>query len=183
MLSVLIRPAHPEEAQELRALLALSLRSLCSKHYTPEQIEILVQHQGQHLFHRLSTLFVAEHDEKIVGFASINLQTQFIEAVFVHPNFARQRVGSQLVIALETEARRRHCPRLMVFASLAAVSFYQSLGYVLKRETQLQGLSLPIEVALMSKQLLVTSIAEQVMPYLWVNVPFFLVWLWSYWSR
>ncbi len=70
-----------------------------------------------------------------------------IRAFFVHPQWARQGVGSMILDACEKAAWEAGFTRLEMGATLSGVPFYQAKGYVKieKQEAPLgNGVSLPI---------------------------------------
>ncbi len=52
-----------------------------------------------------------------------------VYAVYVHPDHAREGVGTALLEELEAAARDRGCDRLGLTASRNAVPFYEAAGY------------------------------------------------------
>ena len=118
-------------AQDIAALIELQTRSmskLLTPYYTAPQITAIVRSQ----ITARSTeeiCLIAELTGKIVGFAALLPTQGQISAVFVHPDFARQGVGTKLLVALEKYALSAKCRALSVMSSLTAVAFYQAQGY------------------------------------------------------
>ncbi|NER31872.1 MAG: GNAT family N-acetyltransferase, partial [Symploca sp. SIO1C4] len=78
-----------------------------------------------------------------------------ISAVYVHPLFARQGIGTRLLAALEQTAITYNIKTLKVAASVTARSFYQRNGYRVMGESYLiAGNGLPIRYINMKKRLL-----------------------------
>src|SRR5208283_3950217 len=71
----------------------------------------------------------AEVGARIVGFGSIVPQTSELRAIYVHPDFGRRGVGSQILWALEHLARRHGLTELAMDASLNAEDFYLIHGF------------------------------------------------------
>ena len=125
-----IRKAQPDEViQQLRIQID-ALRTLCRQDYAPEQIEGLIERNIRYSsrggYQREITL-VAEADGMIVGFSA--LLGRRISAVYVHPQYVRQGIGSRLLAALERIAATQNIRTLRVAASLTAHPFYQANGY------------------------------------------------------
>jgi putative acetyltransferase len=59
-----------------------------------------------------------------------------VRAVYVHPDVAREGVGSRLLGRLERTARRAGVPGLTLHASLNAVGFYERRGYERLKELE-----------------------------------------------
>lgn len=154
-LIVKIRLMENHEKNELFQLQELSIRALNSQDYSDQQIEdILNKNTRLNLFGKSTITFVAEYDHKTVGFTTLNKFSSSISAVFVHPHYAYQGIGKQLMLTLEQEAVNCKIKRLIVFASLTAVDFYKSLGYTYEGKIDISGAKRKIPCILMTKQLL-----------------------------
>jgi putative acetyltransferase len=160
--TLVIRTAEPDDLIQMLRIQIDALRSLCIHDYSPEQIEDLIQHNIHHASHGGPTqelTIVGEVDQVIVGLAS--LWGSAISAMYVHPQLARQGIGSQLLQALEQRAIVRHIQTLRGAASLTARPFYQANGYQvtgtssLATEGRKQSQRRPIQVVKMQKHLLV----------------------------
>jgi putative acetyltransferase len=126
-----LRRARPEDALKIRNVHVASIRALCAGEYTPEQIAAWTAGARPERYRRAMAegeiIFVAERGPRIVGFSA--LEGDQVQAVYVHPQFARRGVGTLLLRAVEAEARDRGIVELRLSASLTAVPFYRSLGY------------------------------------------------------
>ena len=91
-------------------------------------------------------LFVAEENDGIVGFGQLNVESGEVEAVYVLPNAERQGVGTRLLRTLEEYAQKHGLTSLHLDASLNAVPFYLSAGYVPVREAK-HRLRADVEIA------------------------------------
>jgi putative acetyltransferase len=133
-MDVSIRLARPEDLDRVIELQTQSLKLLGSANYSPQQIQALVT--GQAAWRgRDEVIFLAESAGELVGFSGLSTQNQQITAVYTHPQFARQGVGTQVLQALETAAIEKRYHSLWVISSLTAVNFYQARGYKLLRKT------------------------------------------------
>ena len=128
-----IRLAHVEDLNRIIELQTEAIAILCPKDYQPEQVEALVtgqaQYRGAH-----ETIFLAEHQGDLVGFSALSTFSNQITAVYVHPKFARQGVGTKLLAELEGTAIAKGHKRLWVLSSLTGIPFYNSQGYEFKRQ-------------------------------------------------
>jgi len=132
-MDIQIRLARPEDLDRVIELQTQALEILSSAHYNAQQIQALVT--GQAAWRgRDETLFLAESAGELVGFSGLSTQRPQITAVYTHPQFARQGVGSQLLQALEAAAIEKRYLSVWVISSLTAVAFYQDRGYKLLRE-------------------------------------------------
>lgn len=125
-----IRKAQPDDViQQLRIQID-ALRTLCRQDYTPEQIEGLIERNIRYASRggcQSELTLVAEVDGVIVGFSA--LLGRRISALYVHPRYVRQGIGSRLLAALEQRAVTQNIRTLRVAASLTAHPFYQANGY------------------------------------------------------
>lgn len=74
-------------------------------------------------------LAVAETDERIVGFAGLDLDRGVVETLYVRPDAAGRGVGTALLDRVERVARDRGHEALLTGASRNAVGFYERRGY------------------------------------------------------
>ena len=143
-----IRPAELGDAERIRQLYQASIRGLGVSHYTPEQIDHWSNRPiaafAQDIQNTLAV--VCEFENRIIGYAQIDLQAASVEAIYVHPDYARRKVGSLLFCFLECSASSDDLPRLSANVSLSAVEFFRSHGYNELGPTDIplsDGISLP----------------------------------------
>lgn len=127
-----VRKAQPEDAEAICDVHIASVRTLCAKDYTPEQIEAWVGKRFPEKYRNAianlsETIFVAHKGEEVVGFAWFFEYE--VRAVYVHPSYTRQGVGTLLLEAVEREAVAGNIDKLKLSASITAERFYQSCGY------------------------------------------------------
>ena len=153
--ALLVRCARPDEIISILRVQIDALQFLCAKDYPPEQIEALANRNILHMSlggDRRETLFVGDLDHAIVGVSG--LLGSRISAVYVHPLYARQGIGTQLLQAIERTAIARHIKSLSVTASLTAQPFYQARGYRIVGESCIKAQSgMHIRCIEMQKQL------------------------------
>lgn len=131
-----IRPATMADVEAILALHVASIRRLGAETYSPRQVdawatkpegtspyEASIRDDGRHVI-------VAERDGELLGWGRLDRSDGEVSAVYVHPDHARQGVGSALVAHLEALAREWGFDRLHLWASLNAVPFYESLGFL-----------------------------------------------------
>jgi len=109
-----------------------AIREVCSSHYTPAEIEAWAGRlfpgvHGEAI--RSNEFFVAVEGSSILGFGQLNLETEEVRGVYVHPAAVRRGVGSLLVAELERRARSAGLLKLHLDASLNSVSFYRHAGF------------------------------------------------------
>ena len=76
---------------------------------------------------RENIVYVAVKDKKIMGTAT--LAGNKVEAVYVHPRYHSLGVGKKLMEKLEEQARTKGYTKLILYASITAVGFYEKLKY------------------------------------------------------
>lgn len=83
-------------------------------------------------------IFVAVHEERVMGTASLYVEEKFIhnggkvghvEDVVVSPNYRGMGLGSQLVQRCLQEARGAGCYKVILSCQSDRVSFYERLGF------------------------------------------------------
>lgn len=127
-----VRPATADDAAAIREVHIASIRVLAASRYTDEQIAAwsAIDDPDYPIDDGDRAVFVAETDGEVVGFGQLNAAETEIEAVYVHPDHARNGVGTALLGRLETAAHERGIGELTLSASLNAVPFYEANGYL-----------------------------------------------------
>ena len=179
---VSIRQAVPADIPVLQALIGASVRELQARDYTPLQRELALQlvfgvdtqliSDGTYLvaetlvgdepvvvgcggWSKRKTLFGGDH---CIGREDALLDPERdmakIRAFFVHPDWARNRVGTRLLEACEMAAGAAGFRSLEMGATLTGVGFYCAHGYVEgeRREVPLSA-GVSLSIVHMTKQL------------------------------
>ena len=154
-MDIQIRLAKPEDTADILELQARSIRTL-SQDYNAKQIESLIRSQKSQRFIN-EIIFVAQRNNRLVGFASLCIHTPQIGAMFVHPDFMRQGIGTKLLMAIEEAAIEKRYKIIYVMSSLSAVNFYRSMDYEITRQS---GLLLEID-----NWLPCTDLQKQLIPF------------------
>ena len=149
-----VRRAAPKDAQALDALHKASVRALCAKAYSARQIEAWLTGRGPADYCRAmlagEAMFVAERDGQVVGFASI--KSDVLMGLYVDPERGRG-VGAVLLGLAEQHVREEGAAVLSLQATLNAVTFYQSHGFVADRTNSVLRGDRKLAVVDMSKWL------------------------------
>jgi GNAT superfamily N-acetyltransferase len=162
-----IRAARPSDIDELRSLIELSVRRLQRNDYTPAQIEGALGHalgldtqlieDGTYLaavplsnpdaiggcggwsFRR--TLYGSDHGPpRETGLLDPATEPAKIRAIFVHPEWARQGLGTQILKHCEDAAQRAGFRSLEMGSTLTGVPLYSLKGYERREDV---GVPLP----------------------------------------
>lgn len=154
-----IRLADEKDIPVLTDLIAKSARGLCSKDYTPEQVEAALNGAWgvDTQLVKDQTYFAVVHEDKIVGCGGWSLRTTLfggdafdqrdankldpamdpakIRAFFVDPDFVGHNVGVALLEHCESEARKAGFHSYELMATLTGARFYARHGYVGDQQT------------------------------------------------
>jgi putative acetyltransferase len=129
-----IRPATPEDADEIAEAHVASIHSLGARAYEPDVIaEWGAPRDGERYRRAMNgdeLFFVACLGRRVLGFSSYReVDGKHRTAVYVRGDAARIGVGSDLFEAAEAAAKKRGASEIHVDASLAAVNFYKAMGF------------------------------------------------------
>jgi GNAT superfamily N-acetyltransferase len=151
-----IRQASPADVGELRALIELSVRQLQKNDYTPTQIEGALGHalgldtqlieDGTYFavvprskpdvivgcggWSYRKTLFGSDHGpHREMGLLDPATEPAKIRAIFVHPEWARQGLGTLILKHCEDAAQQAGFRTLEMGSTLTGVPLYSLKGY------------------------------------------------------
>ncbi|BAY08740.1 GNAT family N-acetyltransferase [Calothrix sp. NIES-2098] len=127
-MDVQIRLSKPEDLENILKLQAESLSAL-SPNYNLSQIKSLIKSQRLARLQLNEIVVVAEYQNEIIGFACLLNQQSRIGGIYVHPNFVRQGIGTQILSFIEEIAIQNKYKVIDVISSLSSVKFYQANGY------------------------------------------------------
>ena len=122
------RNFQPGDEKKLLEIQAIALRN-SSDFYNAEEIKALVESQEWSRQWIEETFIVAIDQGQIVGFAAGLPDIANVTGVYVHPDYARQGIGTQLLQKLEAKAIEYGNRRMDVFSSLTAENFYRANEY------------------------------------------------------
>jgi len=134
-----IRKAKDGDAEGIREAHLLSLREVCAKDHTPEEI-LAWGNRPQDEVRRLMDIqnehvWVLEMDGQIEGFAHLNLSTVFgrrlarVHGMFLTPTAIGQGFGKKLAAILIDEAKGYGAAEIHLESTLNAHAFYRGLGF------------------------------------------------------
>jgi putative acetyltransferase len=127
----IIRRATPADAEQITPVHVASIRTLCAKDYTQEQIDAWAGWKSPEKYRAAMAageiFFVAEVDGRVVGFAV--LHGDEVKAVYIHPDYVGSGLGRRLLDAVEAEARTCGVELLQLTSTLTSVGFYKACGY------------------------------------------------------
>jgi N-acetylglutamate synthase-like GNAT family acetyltransferase len=134
-MDITIRRAVQGDVGAISRVIISALRETNVRDYSAEIIARVERNfSAEHIETLLSrrTAFVAVAGGEVVGTAS--LEGGVVRTVFVRPDCHRLGIGRNLMAAVIGVALGAGLELLIVPSSLSAVSFYESLGFVSRRE-------------------------------------------------
>ena len=81
--------------------------------------------------------YVAAENEKIIGYGQLELNGH-INHFYCHKDFQRKGVGTQILNCIESKARALGIDKLFTEASITARPFFESKGFIIVREQQVE---------------------------------------------
>lgn len=142
-----IRPYKPDDLVKLVETYTAAVHVLARSYYSPDQIVAWapVPADVDRWRQKLSQLHtrVAEKDGYFAGFASYT-SGGYLDFLFTHPKFARCGVASILYQLVESELAQSGVYNITVHASLAARCFFDSQGFLMdyEEEVECRGVSI-----------------------------------------
>jgi putative acetyltransferase len=140
-----IRDATPAVARRLLDLHVASIRAFGPDVYDDEQVAAWAERDGPEypIDEAGQRVVVAERtpggdrtttgepagENELAGFSHLAVPESEVQAVYVHPEHARQGVGWTILDRLEALAREAGLDELELLASRNAVGFYERAGY------------------------------------------------------
>ncbi len=149
---ILVRLAQPVDRIKIAELEILAIKDLSQGNDNSPQIDFLRQKKLPRKFWD-EVVFVAEIEDKIVGFASLLSHRKIVVSMYVDPNFMRQGIDNHLLEALEQEAIKRNIDSLQVTSSITGEPFYTARGYKAIAPCNLWQMDLLVPCVAMKKNL------------------------------
>lgn len=148
-----IRRAHHSDAQSIIDTHVRSIREVCSKDYSPEQIEAWA---GRKFKPELwcqtidrDYVWVLELDSKVQGFAQIAFldeTTAEVMGLYFTPEACGIGAGKKLFQILHDEAKNKGIQKMQLHATLTAKTFYEKFGFKQvegKCSVEMRGVDIP----------------------------------------
>lgn len=129
----MIRQATISDAAAILQIRAASINALTRSHYSPAEVEDWCGTRTPEMYHapiEQKIVLLDEQDDEPVAFGQLDPVTSIVDALYVHPSWARRGIGVNLLRALAEIAVERGLSELTLEASLNAVEFYRRAGYV-----------------------------------------------------
>lgn len=132
-----IRKAQHQDAAKIIAAHRRSIREVCSRDYTPEQISAWSGRDFQEqrwcdTIDRGHVWVVADDRDNIYGFGRLKITTKIeaeIAGLYFVPEVVGKGLGKALVNLILHECKRRGFDQVTLYATKTAKAFYQSRGF------------------------------------------------------
>ena len=148
MKGLILRPFRPEDADALLDIFYEAIHRVCSRDYSPEQIEAWARTGGKDYAKwarrcERKLPWVAEIAGRPVAFAELDPDGH-IDCFYGHPDWHRKGVGSALMARVEQEARARGIGRLYAEVSITARPFFEKAGFrfLADHDAEIRGVKL-----------------------------------------
>lgn len=151
-----IRRYRDTDARATRSVFERAVRVTAAAHYTAEQLAAWVPDDpvgavlDDWTARRAAvTTWVAELDGSVVGFTDLDVETGYLDMLFVDPDAGRRGIGSALISQVLDEARAVGLREVTVQASRTAQPVFVRHGFVVVREQRVERRGVLIENAVM----------------------------------
>lgn len=154
--SMHIRKYRSGEELELWELFFDSVRNVAIRDYSAEQVAAWAPDTVDEAHWRAriasNNPYVCEHDGQIVGYADLQ-PSGYIDHFFVHHQYQGQGVAKALFATIEAEAKRQQLAELWANVSITARPFFESRGFVVVAEQEVEVRQLVLRNFKMVKRL------------------------------
>ncbi len=127
-----IRRMYPTEAKRMAEIMRSSVRTLCTRDYSPAELEAWVPEKMDMKKFNASLLksvsWVMADGNKIAGFANIE-RDGYVNRLFTHPDYTGRGIASALLNTAAEWARKRGLKRIFLSSSKTAEGFYKKKGF------------------------------------------------------
>lgn len=133
MIHTKIRKASSADKENISRLHIASIRKLCAKNYTHEQLNawtsVLVPSVYDQALREKEFLVAFDSQQDLLGIGILDVENAELSAIYIHPNAVGKGVGSKLLNELEKIARNNNVFKITVHSTLNAKGFYVAHGY------------------------------------------------------
>lgn len=132
-----VRSFQERDAEEVSALVAVTMRTVNIKDYSEEYIEAnVLSHSPEVLIERAREghMYVVCDGPRIVGCGAIaaywgSTEESVLLTIFVLPGYHGRGIGRLIIQTLERDEFFLRAKRIEIPASITAVGFYRKMGY------------------------------------------------------
>lgn len=127
-----IRLSKLSDLTEMQEMFVDTVSTICKDDYSPEQIRVWTSsiENMQRWTNKLTSQYflVAELDNKIVGYASLD-SNDYFDLLYVHKDYQRRGIADRLYSEIEKEAIKRKATILNSDVSKTARRFFEKKGF------------------------------------------------------
>jgi putative acetyltransferase len=155
-MDVQICPISPKDTEQVLDVYRRAIFGISFPEYGGDILKELASRSSEEFACLAKTRerFVAWAGNKIVGYTGLDKAKAILTECYVAPEAKGKHIGTLLVKKVEAEARKAGINKLSVLASLNAVGFYKSNGFIESKESVLRmGNGLSMRCLLMEKRL------------------------------
>ena len=131
------RKATVSDLNEMHQLYIETIQYICKNDYDTAQIEAWVSgvKNTERWTAVIETQFVllAIIKDQIAGFGTLK-EGNYIDFFYIHKDFQRKGIASELLTELELEAQKQHSKIISSDISITAKPFFEKKGYIVKAE-------------------------------------------------
>lgn len=153
---MIVREYKLSDTEEIMKLFYNTVHEINIQDYTHEQVNAWAsENMDYEVWHnRLQTKlpYIAEDNGEIVGFGELEADGH-IDCFYCHSKYQKKGIGSKLLSHIENTAKSQGIKRLYTEASITAKPFFQSKGFCIVREQQVERRGVTFKNYLMEKYL------------------------------
>jgi putative acetyltransferase len=129
------------DTEEIMKLFYDTVHEVNTRDYTKEQVDAWapanmdIEVWNRRLTNKL--VYVAENNGKILGFGELE-EDGHIDGFYCHKDFQRKGIGTQLLKSIESKANFLGIKKLLVEVSITAKSFFESQGFIVVRQQEVE---------------------------------------------
>lgn len=134
-----------------------TVHSVNAKDYTSEQLDVWAPGTVEANDPRVQTIlshiaYVAEIDTVFVGFGDMT-EDGYLDRLYVHKDYQRLGIASAIVEKLEEQAVKLGVNEITTHASITAKPFFESFGYVVFKQQEVDVSGIKLTNFIMKKNL------------------------------
>jgi lipoyl(octanoyl) transferase len=130
---VTIRLATLDDAEGICAAHIASIREVCSRDYSPEQIEAWAGPKNAEMYRKSlrdgNVIFVADEHGRIDGFIELDFQHREIRAFYLRKEAIGKGIGSELLSQGEQVFSSLGVEEIHLNSTLTSIRFYEARGF------------------------------------------------------
>ncbi len=161
-MKVLFRLATEADINEILSVQKLNLNILLNSTLSEETLAALINDQEKKRDLKRELIFVAVSNENIIGFIAFLLSSARITGLFIHPDFTRQGIGSELLAITTDIFASKHHRKISALSFDTAKGFYRKHDFHSSRSSYLLlGRHLKVRTFVMRKTIRPLTETEQ----------------------